>query len=103
MCGRLSRIQEKLSGVDYLDEEEIKDQLKADEKVLWAAQKMQQGRDLWNAVKVTAKEAITNLLYETIELKPAQEPYRSFDHSEEKRSSDLFKMRESLLGATDQV
>lgn len=93
---RLSRIQEKLSGVDYLGAEEIQAQLKADEKVLWSAKKMQQGRDLWNAVKVTAKEAITNLLYETIELKSAQEPYRSFDHSEEKRSSDLFSVREGL-------
>jgi len=96
---RLSRIQEKLSGVDYLDAEEIQAQLKADEKVLWAAQKMQQGRDLWNAVKVTAKEAITNLLYETIELKPVQEPYRSFEHSEEKRSSDLFTVLEGLSDA----
>ena len=96
---RLSRIQEKLSGVDYLDAEEIQAQLKADEKVLWSTQKMQQGRDLWNAVKVTAKEAITNLLYETIELKSAQEPYRSFDHSEEKRSSDLFTVREGVSDA----
>jgi Ti-type conjugative transfer relaxase TraA len=95
----LSRIQEKLSGLDYLNAEEVQAQLKADEKVLWSAQKMQQGRDLWNAVKVTAREAITNLLYETIEQKPAQEPYRSLDHSEEKRSSDLFTVREGIWDA----
>lgn len=93
---RLSRIQEKLSGLDYLDAEEIQAQLKADEKVLDLAQKMQQGRDLWNAVKVTAKEALTNLLYETVEVKPAQEIYHSFEHSEEKRSSDLFTLREGI-------
>jgi hypothetical protein len=96
---RLSRIQEKLSGVDYLDAKEVQAQLQADEKVLWSAQKMQQGRDLWNAVKVTAKEAITNFLYETVETKPIQESYRSFDHSEEKRSSDLFTVREGLSDA----
>lgn len=93
---RLSRIQEKLSGVDYLDAEEIQVQLTADEKILWSAQKMQQGRDWWNAVKVTAREAITNLLHETVEVKPSQEPYSSFDHSEEKRSVDLFTVRENL-------
>ena len=60
---RLSLIQEKLSGVDYLNAEEIQEQLKADERILWSARKMQHGRDLWNAVKVTAKETITNLLY----------------------------------------
>jgi Ti-type conjugative transfer relaxase TraA len=96
---RLSRIQEKLSGVDYLDAKEVQAQLKADEKVLWSAQKLQQGRDLWNAVKVTAKEAITNFLYETVETKLPQEQYRSFDHSEEKRSSDLFTVRENLSDA----
>jgi Ti-type conjugative transfer relaxase TraA len=96
---RLSRIQEKLSGVDYLDAKEIQAQLKADEKILWSAQKLQQGRDLWNAVKVTAKEAFTNLLYETVEVKPVQEAYRSFDHSEEKRSIDLFTVREGLSDA----
>ena len=92
---RLSRIQEKLSGVDYLNEKEVQIQLKADEKVLWTAQKIQQGQDLWNAVKVTAKEAITNFLYETVETIPKQESNRSFDHSEEKRSSDLFTVREN--------
>jgi Ti-type conjugative transfer relaxase TraA len=96
---RLSRIQEKLSGVDYLDAKEVQAQLKVDEKVLWSVQKLQQGLDLWNAVKVTAKEAITNFLYETVESKPAQVQYRSFDHSEEKRSSDLFTVREGLSDA----
>jgi hypothetical protein len=96
---RLSRIQEKLSGVDYLDAKEVQAQLKADDKVLWSAQKLQQGRNLWNAVKVTTKEAITNFLYETVEAKPLQEQYRSFDHSEERRSSDLFAVREGLSDA----
>jgi Ti-type conjugative transfer relaxase TraA len=36
---RLSRIQEKLSGVDYLDAKEVQIQLKVDEKILWSAQK----------------------------------------------------------------
>lgn len=57
----------------------------------WSAQKIQQGRDLWNALRVTAKEAITNFLYEPGEVKPMQESYQSFDHSEEKRSSELFR------------
>jgi hypothetical protein len=61
--------------------------------------KLQQGRDLWNAVKVTAKEAITNFFYETLETKPKQESNRSFNHSEEKRSVDLFTMREGLSEA----
>jgi Ti-type conjugative transfer relaxase TraA len=96
---RLSRIQEKLSGVDYLDAKEVQAQLQSDEKVLWSAQKLQQGRDLWIAVMVTAKEAITNFLYETVETNPSKEQYRSFDHSEEKRSSDLFTVRENLADA----
>jgi Ti-type conjugative transfer relaxase TraA len=98
-AGRLSRIQEKLSALDYLDAEEIQAQLKADEKVLWPTQKIQKGRDFWNAVKVTAKEALTSLLYETVEVKPVQETYRSFDYSEEKRSVDLFTVRENLSDA----
>ncbi|MBX9787105.1 MAG: hypothetical protein K2Y08_07190 [Alphaproteobacteria bacterium] len=50
-------------------------------------------------MKVTTKEAITNFLYETVEIKPSQEQYRSFDHSEEKRSSDLFTVRKNLSDA----
>jgi Ti-type conjugative transfer relaxase TraA len=91
---RLSRIQEKLSGVDYLGAKEIQAQLKADEKTLWAAQKLQQGRDLWNAIKVTTNDVLAHMLYDPKDIKAAREPYRSFDHSEEKRSSDLFTLRE---------
>ena len=96
---RLSRIQEKISGLDYLNEKEVQIQLKADEKSLWSTLKIQKGLDLWNAVKVTAKEAITNFFYETLDTKPNQESNRSFNHSEEKRSVDLFAVHEGLSDA----
>lgn len=96
---RLSRIQENLSGLNYLDAKEVQAQLKAGETILWTSQKIQQGQDLWNAVKVTVKEAITNFLYETVETKPKQKSYRSFDPSEEKRSVDLFTVHEGLSDA----
>ena len=93
---RLSRIQEKLSGVDYLDAKEIHAQLKADEKVLWATQKIQQGQDLWNAVKATVNDVLAHMLYDPKDIEIAKEPYRTFDHSEEKRSSDLFTILENI-------
>jgi hypothetical protein len=94
---RLSRIQEKLSGFDYLDSNKIYDQLKTDAKILWHEKKLQQGRDLWTAVKVTARSAIDQLRDRPKDKIP--EPASSFEVSEEKRSQDLFKFRESIPAA----
>ena len=93
---RLSRIQEKLSGFDYLDPESLLKQIKQDEGVLWHEKKLQEGRDLWNAVKVTAQSTVNQLLDRPKADKMSEGNYRSFDDSEEKRSSDLFKFRVAL-------
>lgn len=93
---RLSRIQEKLSSFDYLDPESLFKLIKDDEAVLWHEKKLQQGKDLWNAVRTTAQSAFHQLVDRPHPSKTHGEPYKSFDDSEEKRSHDLFKFREGL-------
>jgi Ti-type conjugative transfer relaxase TraA len=87
---RLSRVQEKLSGFDYLDANEIEDLIKEDAKALWYEQKIQEGKDLWGAIKGTAKSAVYQLLDRPKD-SVTVDPLNGFEHSEEKRSSRLFK------------
>ena len=87
---RLSRVQEKLSGFDYLDANEIEDLIKEDAKALWYEQKIQEGKDLWGAIKGTAKSAVYQLLDRPKD-SVTVDPLNGFEHSEKKRSSRLFK------------
>jgi Ti-type conjugative transfer relaxase TraA len=92
---RLARVQEKLSGLDYLNVDQIQNQLEEDTDILWHEQKIQQGKDFWAAVKVTARD-----IWGTVTPRSGEgakkggtetEGYLSFEDSEEKRSTDFFK------------
>lgn len=93
---RLSRIQEKLSGVDYLKPDQINERLKEDAKILWHEKKIQQGRDLWNAVKVTARSAVDQIFSNGSTKTTSDNSVLELNDSEEKRSSEMFKFREAL-------
>jgi len=87
---RLSRVQEKLSGFDYVNADKLEALMKEDAKVIWYEQKIQEGKDLWNAIKGTTKSAVDQLLDRPRD-SITVDPLNSFEHSEEKRSSGLFK------------
>jgi Ti-type conjugative transfer relaxase TraA len=87
---RLSRVQEKLSGFDYLDTDKIQEKLEEDTHILWHAQKIQQGKDFWTAVKVTAQDVFDKALGRPQEGK-GDEKFISFENSEEMRSKDFFE------------
>jgi|GEM_PF-985597 len=103
LIDRLSRIQEKLSGFDYLDAEKLQEQIKQDTQVLWhhwhfkkLEDGIQQGKDFWAALKVTALD-----VYETIippqesegkeQARLGEEAFLSLEDSEEMRSRNFFK------------
>lgn len=96
---RLSRVQEKLSGLDYLDYNNAFEQLKTDERTLWHERKIQQGKDLFNAVKVTSKSVMDIVLKRPREKLDNPETFKSFDHSEEKRSVQFFGVNEGKKGS----
>lgn len=102
---RLSRIQEKLSGFDYLDAEKLQEQLRQDTEILWhhrhlrkIEESIQKGKDFWAALKVTARD-----VFETIKPSeegehkevPSEESFLSLEDSEEMRSRNFFKDSES--------
>src|SRR5690606_19474096 len=87
---RLSRIQEKLSGFDYVNADKLEALMKEDTRVIWYEQKVQEGKDLWNAIKGTTKSAVDQLLDRPRD-SITVDPLRSFENSEERRSGDLFK------------
>lgn len=104
---RLSRVQEKLSGFDYLSGEKIEDLIKQDTEILWHQQKIQEGKDIWNAVKVTARDVAKGVTRDVVDQfldrplerskeKITLDPLKSFEHSEEKRSSEKFKEKTLL-------
>ncbi|MEQ1879079.1 MAG: hypothetical protein ABL958_20735, partial [Bdellovibrionia bacterium] len=93
---RLSRIQEKLSGVDYLTSNQINERLKDDAKILWHEKKLQQSRDLWNAIKITARSALEQIKGDHGGVELDGESVLDLSDSEEKRSSEMFKFREAL-------
>lgn len=93
---RQSRIQEKLSGVDYLTVDQINERLKEDAKVLWHEKKIQQGRDLWNAVKMTAQSTAKQIFGNGVAVISSDDSILDLNDSEEKRSSEMFKFREAL-------
>jgi len=93
---RLSRVQEKLSGVDYLKPDQINERLKEDAKILWHEKKIQQGKDLWNAVKVTARSAVGQIFSNSDSKTSSVNSVLDLNDSEEKRSSEMFKFREAL-------
>jgi hypothetical protein len=93
---RLSRIQEKLSGTDYLTSDQINERLKDDAKILWHEKKLQQGWDLWNALKVTARSAADQVFGSSAGAVLKEDSILDLSDSEEKRSSERFKFRESL-------
>jgi ATP-dependent exoDNAse (exonuclease V) alpha subunit len=96
---RLSRIREKLLGVDYLDAEKLQGHLKEDTDVLWhhrhhkkAEEAIQHGKDFWAAIKVTAKDVLETIFPpEEKKLKEEEEAFLSLEDSEEYRSRDFFK------------
>ena len=90
VINRLSRIQEKLSGFDYVNADKLEALMKEDAKVIWYEQKIQEGKDLWNAIKGTAKSAVDQLL-DRPRNSIIVDPLRSFENSEERRSGELFK------------
>jgi hypothetical protein len=92
---RLSRVQEKLSGFDYLSVDKIEELMKQDTEILWHEKKIQEGKDLWNAVKVTARDVVDQFLDRPKE-NVVLDTFKSIDHSEENRSRDLFKETISL-------
>lgn len=87
---RLSRVQEKLSGFDYVNADKLEALMKEDTRVIWYEQKIQEGKDLWNAIKGTTKSAVDQLLDRPRD-SITVDPLRSFENSEERRSGDLFK------------
>jgi ATP-dependent exoDNAse (exonuclease V) alpha subunit len=88
---RLSRVQEKLSGFDYLDADKIQKALEEDTAILWHEQKVTQAKDFWTAIKVTAQDVFDKVLDRPPEDKGAQEEFLSFEDSEEMRSKDFFE------------
>lgn len=86
---RLGRVQEKLSSFDYLDSDKIQEKLKADTEVLWHHQKIQQGKDFWKAIKITASDVFDKALGRPQGVK-REEDFLSFEDSEEMRSRDFF-------------
>lgn len=89
MFHRLSRVQEKLSGFDYMDAKKLEEQMKEDTSILWHERTIQQGKDLWAAVKFTAQDV---LRLSTSPLKEdTTSTFHSFNNSEEIRSVDIFK------------
>jgi Ti-type conjugative transfer relaxase TraA len=88
---RLSRIQDKLSGFDYLDADKIQEVLAEDTDALWHQQKIQQGKDFWSAIKVTAKDIFNKVLDRAQEDKGTKEEFLTFEDTEEMRSRDFFK------------
>jgi len=100
---RLSRVQEKLSGFDYLDADTIEEKLAEDTAILWHVRKMQQARDFWTALKVTARD-VTETIFGTPETqaldreakdqdfrREIREEFLSFEDTEEVRSRDFFE------------
>jgi Ti-type conjugative transfer relaxase TraA len=94
---RLSRVQEKLSGFDYLSGEKIEELMKEDTEVLWHEKKLQEGKDLLSAVKITALDVVGQIL-DHQKVNVGLDTLMSLDHSEEKRSSELFQEAISLEG-----
>ena len=112
LSDRLSRIQEKLAGLDYLDAEKLQEQLKEDTQILWRhwhlkkiEDGIQQGKDLWTAIKVTAQDVFETIIppkeaehKEQARLEQArlgEEAFQSLDDSEEMRSRNFFNNSES--------
>jgi ATP-dependent exoDNAse (exonuclease V) alpha subunit len=103
---RLSRIREKLLSVDYLDAEKLQGHLKEDTDILWhhwhhkkAEQAIQQGKDFWAAIKVTAKDVLETIFpLEVKKLKEGEEAFLSLEDSEEHRSRAFFKDLEAKEG-----
>lgn len=87
---RLSRVQEKLSGFDYLDIDQIQEKLKEDTEILWHHQKIQQGKDFWKAIQVTARDVFDKLL-DRPQGNKGEDDFLSFEDSEEGRSRDFFQ------------
>jgi hypothetical protein len=100
---RLSRVQEKLSGFDYLDADKIEQVLAEDTAVLWHDRKIGQAKDLWSAVKVTAQGLFNQLTGSPQQQEKGigAEGFPSFDHSEEKRSTAFFQDGSRNLSGED--
>jgi Ti-type conjugative transfer relaxase TraA len=90
---RLSRVQEKLSGYDYLDSQKIEELMKQDSEVIWHRQILQQGGDLWSAIKGTARSAFDQLLDRPQE-GVSIDPLKAMENSEERRSMGFFPEKE---------
>lgn len=86
---RLSRVQEKLSGFDYLSMDKIEELMKQDTETLWHEKKIQKGKGLWTAIKVTTKDIMGQTHSSSPEIGKA---YNSFENSEEMRSRESFNM-----------
>jgi len=95
---RLSRVQEKLSGLDYLDTDKIQEKLKEDTAILWHLQKMNQAKDFWTAIKFTAWDVLGKAFGRPQESKIEDEEFQSFDDTEEVRSRDFFKVPSDTRG-----
>ena len=91
MIDRLSRIQEKLSGFDYIDTGKMQELLTEDTDALWHQQQIQRGKDFWTAIKVTVGDIFNKVLDRPQEDKGIKEEFLSFEDSEEMRSRDFFK------------
>lgn len=89
---RLSRVQEKLSGFDYMDNKKLEAQIDEDTPILWHERKIQQGKDLLAAIKVTVQDVLG---LTTPHAKAPEREYISFDISEETRSKEVFKTHDS--------
>jgi len=91
---RLARVQEKLSGFDYVHADKLEALVKEDDRIIWYEQKIQEGKDFWNAIKGTAKSAVDQLLDRPRD-SITVDPLSSFENSEEKRSGKLFEENKS--------
>lgn len=76
--------------------EQINQLLKEDAKILWHERKLQQGRDLWNAMKMTARSAVGQIFGSNSVEMLSKDSVLDHNDSEEKRSSEMFKFRETL-------
>jgi Ti-type conjugative transfer relaxase TraA len=110
---RLSRVQEKLSGLDYISHEMVQDEIHKDHKILWYKQKIQQGKDFFKAAKTTAKDFFDHIFRKSIDkndyhLKQKESFKKEINPllialGEENRSKDIFNQKKAASDANIEI
>jgi Ti-type conjugative transfer relaxase TraA len=110
---RLSRAQEKLSGLDYIAHDIIQDEINNDHKILWHNQKIQQGKDFFKAFTTTAKDFFGHIFGKSNDknennLKQKELMQKELNPllialGEENRSKDIFKEKKASLNTKIEI